>query len=430
VTRRASFARPARITPLSAWRRVALLAAFAVVSLCFAPRVDAQTARRPTACDSCIAGWYYFDEEPSGGIEDWSCASSSYDGHRGSDFSLAGGNGAIDTGYDLVAVADGTVISAEDGHFDHCRTCDSAVDARCGTGFGGGFANHVAIDHGGYRAWYAHMRTGSVRVAVGDRVTCGEVIGQIGSSGCTTGAHVHFEPRPPTGGYLTAFDPFAGACSPRATSLWTTQGPHRGLPGPECDGSPPLPTCPAGTYDIWTCNTERTQRRRCIGGAGMIETCAYGCVSMPTGVDDVCATPPDADGDGARADVDCNDGDAAIRPGATELCGDGVDQDCVDGDASCSAVDMGTVVVQDGATPIPVDGATPIPVDGAIRPLDGGVPAMDGAVPRGSSRALEGGCGCRVAPTAPRSASAALLAAMSAWLWLSRRARRRRSTRR
>ena len=42
----------------------------------------AQTFRRPTACDSCIANWFYFDEDAaSGPDDDWNCAGSSYDGH-------------------------------------------------------------------------------------------------------------------------------------------------------------------------------------------------------------------------------------------------------------------------------------------------------------------------------------------------------------
>ncbi|MCK6529728.1 hypothetical protein L6R50_19955 [Myxococcota bacterium] len=43
--------------------------------------------------------------------------------------------------------------------------------------------------------------------------------------------------------------------------------------------------------------------------------------------DDDTSPPPDADGDGFGADIDCNDGSAAIHPGAVELC-DGIDEDC------------------------------------------------------------------------------------------------------
>lgn len=37
---------------------------------------------------------------------------------------------------------------------------------------------------------------------------------------------------------------------------------------------------------------------------------------------------PDADGDGSADVDDCDDDDAAVYPGAPELCGDGVDHDC------------------------------------------------------------------------------------------------------
>jgi hypothetical protein len=41
---------------------------------------------------------------------------------------------------------------------------------------------------------------------------------------------------------------------------------------------------------------------------------------------------PDNDSDGFQADVDCDDGDDAIYPGATDTCGDSVDSDCAGGD--------------------------------------------------------------------------------------------------
>jgi hypothetical protein len=54
------------------------------------------------------------------------------------------------------------------------------------------------------------------------------------------------------------------------------------------------------------------------------------CPGTPTGtaVDATGCGPVDADGDGHAADLDCNDGDPSIHPGASEVRRDGVDQDC------------------------------------------------------------------------------------------------------
>ena len=70
-----------------------------------------------------------------------------------------------------------------------------------------------------------------------------------------------------------------------------------------------------------------------VSGLAAATTYHYRVISTNgsiTGDDGTFTTPPwpDADGDGFRSDADCNDGNAAIHPGAVELVGNAVDEDC------------------------------------------------------------------------------------------------------
>lgn len=85
--------------------------------------------------------------------------------HTGIDFTAA-------TGTPIYATGDGTVT-------------ESGYD-------NGGYGNNVVINHGyGYESLYGHMK--KVKVRSGDRVKRGEVIGWIGSTGKSTGPHLHYE---------------------------------------------------------------------------------------------------------------------------------------------------------------------------------------------------------------------------------------------
>lgn len=58
----------------------------------------------------------------------------------------------------------------------------------------GGYGNLVVIDHAdGWQSWYGHLS--SISVVVGQQVRQGEIIGAAGSTGYSTGPHLHFELR-------------------------------------------------------------------------------------------------------------------------------------------------------------------------------------------------------------------------------------------
>lgn len=72
------------------------------------------------------------------------------------------------------------------------RNCPEG--ARCGPN-GSGFGNVIAIRHdNGKYSWYAHLS--AVYPAEGSRVETGELIGTTGSTGNSTGPHLHYEERP------------------------------------------------------------------------------------------------------------------------------------------------------------------------------------------------------------------------------------------
>ena len=90
------------------------------------------------------------------------------------------------SGIDLVKAgggANGTpVIASRSGRVEVVQRSNS------------GYGNMVLINHGdGYKTRYAHMITGSMTVSVGQYVEAGQTIGKVGSTGNSTGPHLHFE---------------------------------------------------------------------------------------------------------------------------------------------------------------------------------------------------------------------------------------------
>lgn len=84
--------------------------------------------------------------------------------HEGMDFSAS-------IGTPIYATGNGTVTKA---------------------GWQSGYGRIVKINHGyGYETWYAHMN--KIDVRVGQKVVRGEVIGEVGNTGKSTGPHLHYE---------------------------------------------------------------------------------------------------------------------------------------------------------------------------------------------------------------------------------------------
>lgn len=187
----------------------------------------------------------YVDQNPAypGQLLDWNCGSRTYDtesgyNHQGIDYFLwpFDWNMMEDGAVKIVAAAPGQIVARYDGNFD--KNCS----------FNLGSWNAVFVRHDdGSIAWYGHMKNGSVTAkGLGDLVEAGEYLGLIGSSGSSTGPHLHFEVYDADDNLI---DPFIGDCNdlnatswwadpsdyiePRINKLQTNTSPPEFLPCPE-----------------------------------------------------------------------------------------------------------------------------------------------------------------------------------------------------
>ena len=106
-----------------------------------------------------ITSWFGYREDPFTGEIAY---------HSGTDI-------AAPEGTPILAAADGTVTIA------------NAIDS-----WGGGYGYHIKVNHNDtFDTLYAHCS--SICVTVGQEVKQGEVIGYVGTTGNSTGNHLHFE---------------------------------------------------------------------------------------------------------------------------------------------------------------------------------------------------------------------------------------------
>lgn len=165
------------------------------------PRMDVRTS---------AARRYYNQfkdaERPSGGnvtsiqavLPNYPFSSSSGFGYRNGPFY---GPNEFHQGTDIPAPA-GTEIAA----------LGSGIVKEMVTGYNGGRGNYIRIDHqNGYETLYQHCNGFAAGLSVGSHVSQGQIIAYVGSTGDSTGAHLHLEILVPAGqgehsSYFTGYD--------------------------------------------------------------------------------------------------------------------------------------------------------------------------------------------------------------------------------
>lgn len=167
----------------------------------------------------------YVDHNPAypNQLQDWNCGQRTYDtntgyNHAGIDiFTWPFGWLQMDNNEaEIVAAADGVIINKYNGRYD--RNCN----------FNNQFWNAVYLQHvDGSVSWYGHMKNNSLTTkAVGETVSAGEYLGIVGSSGNSTGPHLHFEVYDVSSNLVETYD---GPCNnwPSSTeSWWANQKPY------------------------------------------------------------------------------------------------------------------------------------------------------------------------------------------------------------
>lgn len=124
---------------------------------------------------------YFVDLLPGAGVRDYNCNRFAFEEHDGHDPYIRSFR-EQEIGVPVFAPMDGVVIALRDGEPDQNTESDPAF-----------VSNFVRLRHiNGLTSDYVHLKRDSITVDVGDLVTAGTQIGMVGSSGPSTGPHVHF----------------------------------------------------------------------------------------------------------------------------------------------------------------------------------------------------------------------------------------------
>jgi murein DD-endopeptidase MepM/ murein hydrolase activator NlpD len=122
------------------------------------------TVQKPSVVSSATTATSFYRRPIQGGVR-----TQGLHGYNGVDLGTY-------AGAPIMAAADGIVIASKVG------------------GWNGGYGNYIVVQHSnGTQTLYAHNQTNIV--SIGDQVSSGEVIGYVGSTGRSSGSHLHFEVR-------------------------------------------------------------------------------------------------------------------------------------------------------------------------------------------------------------------------------------------
>jgi murein DD-endopeptidase MepM/ murein hydrolase activator NlpD/uncharacterized small protein (DUF1192 family) len=175
---------------------------------------EAERARQAAAAAAAAAAASASSSYSSGGAATGTAGAGLPGGRIGNQGWAVPGGGRITAGYGPRAVLCGGGACSGGYHYgtDIGTGCSAPIYAAAtGTvvyaGRYGTYGNFVLISHGnGVETGYAHIRDGGIFVSVGQRVDVGQNIASSGTTGASTGCHLHFEVR--TGGNRINAVPF------------------------------------------------------------------------------------------------------------------------------------------------------------------------------------------------------------------------------
>lgn len=135
-----------------------------------------------------------------GQVLDYNCMSVTYDGHDATDIGIGGLYYMDEMKTPILAAGPGIVSYTHDGEFDRNIYWDYST-----------VGNAVIVSHAdGTDTQYWHMKKNSVAVSIGDTVATGDTLGFVGSSGISTGPHLHFAVKNESN---QTIDPWEGPCN-------------------------------------------------------------------------------------------------------------------------------------------------------------------------------------------------------------------------